>query len=281
MREDMYKVIVERPRHKPWATSGRKPKYGSYDDEPGFIGMRRYHQERHNDKHLNENLAPLRRYLFKNVGRPWNKVYAEISQHLRADNAVQQHVRDHVKDFVEVCPRPEVKSRWYWHVSKPWRQPLYVHATTGLLCRTDQLPAVKAAKRKKARRAAPKPDCIALDAYRELRCIDGRWYEIKLAALPEPEYRAVSTTVVRSLGYGSSARTYEAAVTVRRLITPAVTDIVTGRSRLAGPQCDEHELWKHYRSEFPDRRYAISKHSLSHAELRRHGLSNCPARDKY
>lgn len=281
MREDMYKVIVERPRHKPWAMSGRKPKYGSYDDEPGFIGMRRYHQERHNDKHLNENLAPLRRYLFKQVGRPWDKVYAEISQHLRADNAVQQHVRDHIKDFVEVCPRPEVKSRWYRHVSTPWRQPLYVHATTGLLCRTDRLPEVKAAKRKKARRASPMPDCIALDADRQLRCLEGCWYEITLAALPEPEYRAVSTTVVRSLGYDSRARTYEAAVIVRRLITPTVTDVVTGRARRAGPECDDPAHWKRYRSEFPDRRYAVSKRSLSHAELRRHGLKNCHTDDKY
>lgn len=275
MREDMYKVIVERPRHKPWAKPGRKPKYGSYDGEPGFIGMRRFHKERHDYKPLNENLAPLRRYLFKQVGRPWNKVYAEISQHLRADNAVQQHVRDHIRDFVEVCPRPEVKSRWYRHVSTPWRQPLYVHATTGLLCRTDRLPEVKAAKRKKARRAVHMPDCIALDVDRELRCLEGCWYEIKLAALPEPEYREVSTTVVRRLGYGSTAHAYEADVIVRRLVTPAVTDVVTGRSRHAGPECDEPELWKRYRSEFPDRRYAVSKRSLSHAGLKRHGLSNC------
>src|SRR5438309_9686382 len=30
------------------------------------------------EKWLNENLAPLRRYLESNVGRPWSKVYAEI-----------------------------------------------------------------------------------------------------------------------------------------------------------------------------------------------------------
>ena len=31
------------------------------------------------DKWLNENLSALRRYLVRNVGRPWSKVYGEIS----------------------------------------------------------------------------------------------------------------------------------------------------------------------------------------------------------
>jgi hypothetical protein len=51
-------------------------------------------------KELNENLSPLRRYLERQVGRPWNKVYSEIAEHLRPDNVVQQHVRDHLRNFV-------------------------------------------------------------------------------------------------------------------------------------------------------------------------------------
>jgi hypothetical protein len=32
---------------------------------------------------LNENLNPLKRYLHAQVGRPWNKVYAEIAARIR------------------------------------------------------------------------------------------------------------------------------------------------------------------------------------------------------
>src|SRR5689334_15596749 len=103
MRDDMAKVIVERPRIKPRKT--RKGREGALEDLPAREGMRRGHELRRNTKELNENLAPLRRYLEKQVGRPWNKVYSDISAHLRADNIVQQHVRDHIKDFVAVTPR--------------------------------------------------------------------------------------------------------------------------------------------------------------------------------
>lgn len=34
-------------------------------------------------KVLNENLTPLRRYLERQVGRPWNKVYSEIAVGLK------------------------------------------------------------------------------------------------------------------------------------------------------------------------------------------------------
>jgi hypothetical protein len=32
----------------------------------------------------------------------WDRVYADIAAHLRADNTVQQHVRDHLRDFAAV-----------------------------------------------------------------------------------------------------------------------------------------------------------------------------------
>lgn len=69
-------------------------------------------------KSLNEKLAPLRRYLVRQVGRPWDKVYSEISANLKATNAVQQHVRDHLEDYVamKLCfnkaGEPMSVSRW-------------------------------------------------------------------------------------------------------------------------------------------------------------------------
>ena len=87
-------------------------------------------------KSLNENLAPLRRYLTSQVGRPWSKVYSEISANLKATNAVQQHVRDHLKDYVAVkasvnkAGESMVDSRW----QRAYR--FYVDPHDGILKRT-------------------------------------------------------------------------------------------------------------------------------------------------
>jgi len=272
MREDMSKVIVERPRHKPWRISGRKPRSGDESELPAFSGMTRCHQERHGYKTLNENLAPLKRYLFKQVGRPWNKVYAEISEHLRADNPVQQHVRDHLKDFVAVKPRRDIDDwsrRW---ARAPWWQPLYVHPDTGLLCRTDRLPEVKAARRAEANKPKPAVDRIVLAAGFELRRIDGLWYEVRMAPLPKAEFHAETRIVTQTLGYGRKARSVKVERTTRRLVTPGVRDIVTGKLVYAGPWEDDERSWRQYRYEHRERCYAIAKRSLSRRELKLHGL---------
>jgi len=103
MRADMSRVIVERPRR---GGGDRRGRAVPFENLPQHEGMRRPHQRSGGAKELNENLAPLRRYLERQVGRPWDKVYAEIAKHLRADNAVQQHVRDHLRDFVAIKDAP-------------------------------------------------------------------------------------------------------------------------------------------------------------------------------
>lgn len=136
MRRDMFKIIVERPRRFPpggW-TKGRPRR--NIEDGPSREGMRRPYDSYHERKELNENLAPLRRFLLKQVGRPWNKVYSEICEHLRADSVVQNHVRLHLEDFVSlhVEMRPDGTptlpgSRWPAEAVAL----LYVHPRTGIL----------------------------------------------------------------------------------------------------------------------------------------------------
>jgi hypothetical protein len=148
MRKDMTKVIVTRARIlEDVARKGR-----SVPDEiqPKTIGLRRHVRERGGFKVLNENLAPLRRYLEVQVGRPWDKVYSEIAANLRVSNTVQQHVRDHLKDFVNLHRTP---GRWpVCLAGLPWYEPLYVDAR-GYLRRTNDLPEVRKARRaRKAQR---------------------------------------------------------------------------------------------------------------------------------
>ncbi len=103
MRDDMFEVIIERPRHKSRARFPRKLRRRDAADtrhDPERLGfVSGLHMT---DKSLSENLSPLRRYLERQVNRPWDKVWSEISAKLKPDSTVQQHVRDHVQDFVAI-----------------------------------------------------------------------------------------------------------------------------------------------------------------------------------
>jgi hypothetical protein len=119
MRPDMFKVIVDRPRFSvPGGKTRGRPVRDS-DEMPAREGMRRRYKV-YELKLLNDHLAPLRRYLTKQVGRPWDKVFSEICKTLRLDSTMQRHLREHVADLVSV--------------NGPTRRAsLYVDVRTGLL----------------------------------------------------------------------------------------------------------------------------------------------------
>jgi hypothetical protein len=277
MRDDMAKVIVERPRIKP--RNCRKGRTHDIEDMPLHEGMRRSRAWHGECKELNENLAPLRRYLARQVGRPWNKVYSEIAENLRVDNTVQQHVRDHLRDFVAIVPRRNIHGWRSTIHGGLWWQEFFVDPVTGLLRRTDQLPEEKARRRLKRHRPPQPVDRIALDETRELRRINGIWFELAMAPLPEPQFCARPETVrVPLKGYYLARGPFiEVEKEVRRLLSPPARDAVCGKDIAVGPMVDTPDAWRIYRREVPDRRYAIAKRTLSRRELQRHGLNNDPS----
>jgi len=180
MRYDMAKVIVERPRR---GGGVRYPRGRSldgskvpFDESRKREGMRRP-WFKGCAKSLNENLAPLHRYLQANVGRPWNKVYSEVCERINRDSAVQYHVWQHL--MMDVCTDPHVvlgqvrRSRFFGMAR------FYVDPRSGLLrentkwrSRFFQKPEVKEPL-----------DRIRIDDLREYRLLDGIWYEVELAEL--------------------------------------------------------------------------------------------------
>jgi hypothetical protein len=130
MRDDMFEVIIERPRSgRSWAEPLRTP-----EDDRTWMPVSR----RRGSKQLNENLAPLRRYLRGNVGRPWDAVYADICRNLSVRSAVQKHVRDHLRDFVLVHVEERDGALWGGRFERRelvrgHRDQLYVCPRTGLL----------------------------------------------------------------------------------------------------------------------------------------------------
>jgi len=100
MREDMFKVIVERPRRgRSWATKS-KIRYDKCEERSRVSGHRLVMEASGFTKSLNENLAPLKRYLHKQINRKWDDVFSEICQHLDTGSTVKMHVREHLGDFV-------------------------------------------------------------------------------------------------------------------------------------------------------------------------------------
>jgi len=274
VRADMSHVIVERPRRG--GGRDRKGRALAPDDLPAHEGMRRSHVVSGNWKSLNENLAPLLRYLERQVGRPWDVVYSEIAARLRVDSAVQQHVRDHISDFVNVRPRRWV-STWLFSPAANglWRQPLYVDPTDGMLKRTDQLPEEKARRRAEQSAKTPSADRIQLKADLELRMIEGLWYAIRFARMPEPEYREFQETRKVPLKRCEPDGPYaEIEVVVRRLAGPAVKDVVTGDAVPVGPAVDEPKARAEFDKTHPERMYAVGKRRLSGKVLRRYGIED-------
>lgn len=195
MRKDMSKVIVERPRlgrSRAGLRPGRTRVVTDDDGEPlravrGGRAPKRDKAEK--TKSLNETLNPLRRYLASNVGRPWNKVYAEISEHLKPTSTVQQHVRDHLEDFVAVKTRMKAGSVTMTpryggeRTLADTHCRFYVHPRTGLLRENPHYSGWNARLRK-AKAAADAERCARMriiDDKTQLHLFDGAWWEVKLA----------------------------------------------------------------------------------------------------
>jgi hypothetical protein len=251
MRPDMPKVIVERPRRGSTkrARPGRAIPLEDDDGEP--LRARAPIVRKIRTKSLNENLAPLKRYLAAQVGRPWAKVYSEISANLKPSNTVQQHVRDHVEDFVGVKSRMKggkvLLSHPRWGESpldQDWRK-LYVHPRTGLLCRNDKaIPWRRSRKIQAETEAAELAQRMrAIGPLMQLHLLDdGCWWEVTLARC--------SRGLVTVKGHSGPV--------------PAADVDVVRRAKLSGREL--HLLYGRYGV------YAVDKRILSKAEKKRHNL---------
>lgn len=186
MRWDMYEVIIERPRRGAgWGRTakGRERMRDKLDPEQAAV-REPISMHRGGSKHLNENLAPLRRFLLRRVGKKWDDVYAEICANIRPDSAVQKHVLDHVRDMVYTHV-VEADGTLYEHgrwgvraLPEYWRRwaPVYVCPRTGVLKRVPVTPKVTPPQER---------DVVPIDADGQYRRIDGVWYHITLSPVPE------------------------------------------------------------------------------------------------
>jgi len=257
MREDMYKVIVERPRR--WkAGDGTAARLRRDFDGPMRLGTRMgYGRPR-----LNENLNPLRRYLHAQIGRPWNKVFSEICAHIDRRNTVQKHIHQHIRDFIatDVAVREgrlvDLAPRWAVHRSDSGiSQALYVDPGTGLIRPNKIRRAWRRvlAERRRCAQTEIASRCRVVDERTLLMLLDGVWFRIGLELLP-------SETCVQRVVDGHLQKHVIAQprydVVLRRIISrnlhpaPRHCEQVYGSSEL----------------------FAASKRQISTREIKEHGL---------
>jgi hypothetical protein len=138
MRNDMHKVIVERPRPRSGYSSrkGDPLRKIAPDELPARESMKVRHSDR---RHFNENLSPLRRWLVRQVGRPWNSVYSDACKVIKPTSTVKNHVKIHLLEFVHrgvaILDGVPCTTRCSFDHgrSELFNGDLYVHPATGLL----------------------------------------------------------------------------------------------------------------------------------------------------
>lgn len=255
MRKDLYKVIVERPRA--WK-GGYEQAARLRDDHDGpmRLGMRAGYGYRD----LNENLAPLRRYLLSQVGRPWDKVFSEICTGIDRRNTVQQHIHQHIDDFIAIRvgvrdgELVDLSSGLQFPRREGIRQQLFVDPRTGLIRVNKKYRhwrSYRSAYAEREERAQAELDARrrVLDERTLLLRMNDLWFEVKLAEMP-----------VRREVVEGSRRT--------KVIVEPRYDAVLRRETTRAHD-DSQERQRLYGS---GDLYAVSKRQLSKREIKAHGL---------
>jgi hypothetical protein len=245
MRVDMPKILVERPRppsRVPRGRDGRKFRDGS---DAAFLPMKAGYRDR---KSLNENLRPLARYLARQVGRPWDKVYSEMRAVIDGRNAVQRHILEHLNNYVAVHTRVVDGhhidlGRQLLGLQTVW-QPLYVDPRTGLLRRnSDELSWRRTWRQRQLARNRKRAEVWRqVSACRQLHLVEGCWFEVEIASLPQPPERRWDVLLRRAVNARTSAE--------HRRMDDQTTIDVYGRAGV----------------------YAVSKRQLGAREIRACGL---------
>lgn len=194
MRPDMAKVVTESPRR---GHGGRNRKSrarisvkalnseAQSEDGKGYefdSGPRKFKMSRlggskfgaYDDyKEFTDKLNPLRKYLRKQAGRPWDDVYSELREHLDFRSVSGLHIWDHVKQEVELHCVAYGKAIWQRgrYGSGGPVSGLYVHPVSRLLCYEDE---------RFTRYRKPKPDdVVVLEPSVSLHRFDGIWYRVR------------------------------------------------------------------------------------------------------
>ncbi|MBL8300925.1 MAG: hypothetical protein JNN30_21495 [Rhodanobacteraceae bacterium] len=201
MRNDLHEVLIERPRrgHRLKTARGNKPRAAEWTGEDSYADS--YEPRQRRTKFFDDLLAPLRRWLRRQVGRPWNKIWSELTASIDTRSVVGRHLLDHVRQLVVISADYDAAQRAV--ILKPHLRRrsapdepvdgLYVDPRTGVLRWREPVP------RRVLRRLPPAPRFDSAGNPIEFRPMaptrgyfrgKGIWYEVEIAAIA-PTTRSV------------------------------------------------------------------------------------------
>lgn len=267
MRKDMDKQITECYRigsNQKYRDIRGKVKNEDIDHVPRKQGMRKPHSlyKGWDRKEFGENLNPLYRFLDKQVGRPWDKVYSEMCEHIKQDSATQLHILQHVFSYIELetwmGDDGEVYVTGYNQpvcVSKDKEAytcytQLYVHPVTNLVCKT------KVKKRKKKKEEVTRH---YLKDNTVLEKVDGIWYRYYVKPLPKPRWIRYTTSQLEHKPYWAGKGYWYQPIPSDCIYT----DEKQYRYRNAAFDKHGERRW-----------YAYKKNQLNSKQLKKWGLQN-------
>jgi hypothetical protein len=244
MRADMAKVIVERPRYgsrSKGAGKGyrRRQQRCAWEEMPHREKLK---ERSGGTKRLNEHLGPLARFLQSRVGQPWNRIFSEICAHIDRNSAVQDHVRDHLADFVAVkvilidgqpC---QAEGQGYGQplTRGRFRPRLYVCPRTGLLKRVTK---GRSSWWRQRNEQAVAPACVKVDATHQYCRISGVWYLVTLQRFP----------ITREEWLGAGPVKTQFDVALKRDLTRAEAVQIYGAAvhAVAKRRLSRREIWRY------------------------------------
>lgn len=197
-------IVIERPRHGRRISlkkvTGYKKSLNKITQEASDDGLLCPYliKSRKRTKYFSDHISPLYRWLRSHVGQPWNTVYSKLSQQLDFRTLSGQHILSHVWDFVERdiviiddIPYRQYRQDYPLNPSWRWREQLYIHPDTGILCK---------AERRVRKICRKRDDLVVIDQYHQYQKIDDVWYFVIFADFPVKavEYQ-VKDVLLRSL----------------------------------------------------------------------------------
>lgn len=185
-------IVIERPRGGMRISlkklTGYKKALKKITDEASEDGLLRPYlvKTRKRTKHFSDHLGPLYRWLHSQVGKPWDAIYKELCQQLETRTLSGQHILFHVWGYVErhvelINGVPYPQSRNSYSHRYPlgyWREQLYVHPDTGILCIAKKAPRIHTKKRN---------DLLIVNNDYHYRQLNNVWYLVSVPCQPLPD----------------------------------------------------------------------------------------------
>lgn len=204
MRKDLNKLLCEEERYGSSRSYKEVRNRKSFQiDEEEFSAGRESMTKRYSiagiNKNFGEHLNPLYGIVRKNVGRPWDDVYSELSEIFDFRSVINDHILVHLWDYVE-------RYTYIGDDGKVWVRAgryssdrtlenaycqYYIHPVTGVLLKNEKYESWKQSRRKHEEEAVAKKrrTQIVISKTKELRRKDedSPWFVCDLKLLPVPK----------------------------------------------------------------------------------------------